>query len=108
MNLEVAGVAERLVHEFPEVPATVVIEAVCDCADDCTSAGPFFIEQAVRARLCALTHRPEAIAAEPVVIPPHAVRAPDQLGVVLSPEAGHLTADGRVCRDHSGPVLPPA
>jgi hypothetical protein len=107
MNLEVAGVAERLVHEFPEVPATVVIEAVCDCADDCTSAGPFFIEQAVRARLCALTHRLEALAAEPVVIPAQPVRAPEQLGVVLAGESGHLSADARVCRDHPGPVLPP-
>ncbi len=108
MNLEVAGVAERLVHEFPEVPATVVIEAVCDCADDCTSAGPFFIEQAVRARLCALTHGLEPHAAEPVVIPPQPGRSSDQLGVVLSGEGGHFTTDGRVCRDHPGPVLPPS
>jgi hypothetical protein len=89
VNLEVAGVAERLVHEFPEVAATVVIEAVCECADDCESAGPFFIEQAVRARLCAMRQEPA-----PVVIPAQPRAVEEQLELAAPPEidAGRLPA----------------
>lgn len=85
MNLEVAGVAERLVHEFPEVPATVVIEAVCECADDCESAGPFFIEQAVRARLCSLRHEAAPVGAAPVVIPAQPAAVEDHYGIAPAP-----------------------
>lgn len=94
MNLEVAGVAERLVHEFPEVPATVVIEAVCECADDCESAGPFFIEQAVRARLCSLRLEPAPVGAAPVVIPAQPGAVEDHYGVAATPglDAGALPA----------------
>ncbi|MGZ4612983.1 MAG: hypothetical protein ACXV1K_07415 [Kineosporiaceae bacterium] len=51
MHLELAWVAERLALEFTDLPCTVVIDAVCSCAGECDDAGPFFIEQAARARL---------------------------------------------------------
>jgi hypothetical protein len=64
MNLELAEVAERLVQEFPDLPILAVIGAVCQCADEC-DAGPFFIEQAVRARLSEEDER----SPQPAVIP---------------------------------------
>jgi hypothetical protein len=91
MNLEVAGVAERLVHEFPELPATTVIEAVCECADDCESAGPFFIEQAVRARLCAMRPGATQVGTGPVVIPAQPVVVEGHPAV---PTGLDLEADG--------------
>ncbi len=51
MEREVAGIAERLVQEFSALPWTVVVDAVCDCADACREANPFFVEQAARAAL---------------------------------------------------------
>ncbi len=56
MNLELSGVAERLVREFAGLPVCEVIDAVCACAEACDAAGPFFIEQAVRAELAAREH----------------------------------------------------
>jgi hypothetical protein len=58
MNLELASVAERLAQEFSDLPSRVVIDAVCGCAGECAAAGPYFIEQAARARLCAQTPPP--------------------------------------------------
>ena len=51
MNAEWAGVAERMVNEFVHLPWTMVLAAVCDCADECEFASPLFLEQAVRAHL---------------------------------------------------------
>lgn len=51
MEREVAGIAERLVQEFANLPWNVVVEAVCDCAGSCREANPFFVEQAARATL---------------------------------------------------------
>ena len=51
MEREVAGIAERLVQEFTNLPWSVVVDAVCDCAGACREANPFFVEQAARAAL---------------------------------------------------------
>ena len=61
MNLELASVAERLAQEFSDLPSRVVIDAVCGCAGECGSAGPFFIEQAARARLCSQVPPPAPV-----------------------------------------------
>ncbi len=89
MNLELAGVAERLVQEFPALPTLAVIDAVCACAGQCAAAGPFFIEQAARARLAAREREVTGPATAPVVIPEQP-RAPG-------------AADGRVARPDRGP-----
>ena len=76
MNLDLADVAERLVQEFPDLPVLDVIGAVCECADEC-DAGPFFIEQAVRARLAGEDDqppRPPAIPAQPPLGERHSFR----------------------------------
>jgi hypothetical protein len=77
MNLELAEVAERLVQEFPDLPVLAVIGAVCACVDEC-DAGPFFIEQAVRARLSGEDDRPPRPAAIPAQ-PPLGERHPFRL-----------------------------
>jgi hypothetical protein len=59
MNDEWAGVAERLVNEFVELPWNVVLQVVSACAEDCEFASPLFLEQAARARL---TLAPEQLA----------------------------------------------
>jgi hypothetical protein len=51
MNDEWAGVAERLVNEFIELPWNTVLQVVSACAEDCEFASPLFLEQAARARL---------------------------------------------------------
>jgi hypothetical protein len=53
MDQEMSGVAERLVVEFPDVPAQKVMATVCRCSDECDHANSFFVEHAARA---ALTH----------------------------------------------------
>jgi len=53
MNSEMAGVAERLVDEFGNLPRMVVLETVRSCAGECDKASPFFVEQAARASLSA-------------------------------------------------------
>jgi hypothetical protein len=67
MDLELAGVAERLAVEFADLPSAVVIEAVCTCASECASAGPMFIEQAARANLCSAqsAYRESVVPAQP-------------------------------------------
>ena len=51
MNDEWAGVAERLVNEFIELPWNTVLQVVSACAEDCEFASPLFLEQAARAQL---------------------------------------------------------
>jgi hypothetical protein len=53
MNDEWAGVAERLVNEFVELPWNTVLQVVSACAEDCEFASPLFLEQAARAKLSA-------------------------------------------------------
>ena len=72
MNLELAGVAEKLVQDYPELPVMEIIGVLCECADQCDCAGPFFIEQAARACLSARQRRllgADEAAAPPVAIP---------------------------------------
>ena len=95
MNLELAGVAEKLVYEFPEFAVLVVIETVCDCAGQCDAAGPFFIEQAARAcltsrlqaRVYGLTE-PAPAAAEDAADTASDVTIPAQVGPRESTDAG--------------------
>jgi hypothetical protein len=58
MNDEWAGVAERLVAEFVELPWSEVLQAVSTCAEDCEFASPLFLEQAARAQLTLAPQRP--------------------------------------------------
>jgi hypothetical protein len=51
VNQENAAVAERLVTEFPHVPAQQVMAAVCQCSDECDHASSYFVEHAARATL---------------------------------------------------------
>jgi hypothetical protein len=72
MNLELAGVADKLVQDYPELPVMEIIGVLCECADQCDCAGPFFIEQAARACLSARQRRllgADEAAAPAVAIP---------------------------------------
>ena len=66
MDLELAGVAERLAVEFADLPSIVVIDAVCTCAGECANAGPLFVEQGARARLVAWCAEPPPTATFPM------------------------------------------
>jgi hypothetical protein len=48
---DIAGVAERLVEEFSDLPPIMVLEAVSRCSDEFGTYSPMFLEQAARARL---------------------------------------------------------
>ncbi|NUR08192.1 MAG: hypothetical protein HOQ22_15000 [Nocardioidaceae bacterium] len=51
MDQEFAGMAERLVTEFPDIPAQQVMATVCRCSDECDHASSYFVEAAARATL---------------------------------------------------------
>jgi hypothetical protein len=48
---DIAGVSERLVEEFTDLPPITVMQAVCSCSEECDEASPLFVEQAARALL---------------------------------------------------------
>jgi len=80
MDLELAGVAERLAVEFADLPTVVVIDAVCSCAGECANAGPLFVEAGARARLVAwcAEHPPTATLPTPAEVAASVVTLPRQ------------------------------
>lgn len=60
---DIAGVAERLVEEFSDLPPIRVLEAVSDTASEYGTYSPMFLEQAARARLLKLVMGPGLSAA---------------------------------------------
>lgn len=60
---DIAGVAERLVDEFSDLPPIRILEAVSDAASEYGTYSPMFLEQAARARLLKLVVPPGLSAA---------------------------------------------
>jgi hypothetical protein len=60
---DIAGVAERLVEEFSDLPPIRILEAVTDAAGEYGTYSPMFLEQAARARLIKLVMGPGLSAA---------------------------------------------
>jgi len=54
MDLALAGVAETLAYEFAHLQSAAVVRVLADCVDEFPCGGPYFVEEAARARLSCL------------------------------------------------------